>query len=101
MRKLRPKYKEPIPIQKALMAFFKAAGMRERFEENMAIAFWDTSVGKEVAGHTTPTKVKDGIMFVKVDEDVWRHELAFLKHEIIKKLNHKIGKRTIKEIKFY
>ncbi|NIV04319.1 DUF721 domain-containing protein [Candidatus Saccharibacteria bacterium] len=83
------------------MAFLKAMGMRERFEENLSIAFWDTVVGKEIAQHTEPQKVSSGILFVKVDNDVWRNEIVYYKNEIIQKLNQKVGKRAIKEIKFY
>jgi hypothetical protein len=38
---------------------------------------------------------------VKVDDDVWRNELTYFKRQIIEKLNEKLGKKTIKEIKFY
>lgn len=88
-------------VRDTILAFFKAAGMQERFEENLAFAFWDNCVGKEIARHTDPHKVVKGILFVKVDNDVWRHELAFFKHEIIEKLNDKIGKKAITDIKFY
>jgi predicted nucleic acid-binding Zn ribbon protein len=88
-------------VRDAILAFFKAAGLRERFEENLAIAFWDMCVGKEIARHTEPLKVSQGIIFVKVDNDVWRNELTYFKHEIIEKLNQKLGKKAIKEIKFY
>ena len=88
-------------IRDSLLRLFKSLGMQDRFEENLAIAFWDTTVGKEIAQHTEPFKVAKGIMFVKVDNDVWRNELAFYKHEIIQKLNQKLGKRAIQEIKFY
>jgi predicted nucleic acid-binding Zn ribbon protein len=88
-------------VRDSIMAFFKAAGMRERFEENLAIAFWDMCVGKEISRHTEPLKVAKGIIFVKVDNDVWRNELTYFKHEIIQKINQKLGKKAIKEIKFY
>ena len=88
-------------IKDSILAFLKLAGLRDRFDENLSIAYWDTTVGKEIARQTEPQKVVDGIMFVKVESDAWRQELAFFKHEIIQKLNDKIGKTAIKEIKFY
>jgi predicted nucleic acid-binding Zn ribbon protein len=90
-----------IPVRNAILAFFKSIGMRERFEENLAIAFWDATVGKQIAQHTEPLKVIQGVMLVKVDEDVWRTELSFRKHELIQEINKKIGKKAINEIKFY
>lgn len=88
-------------IKQVLEAFIKGAGLEERYEENMAIVFWDGAVGKEIAQHTNPRKVSRGIVFVKVDTDVWRSELVFFKNEIIQRLNKKIGKKVIQEIKFY
>lgn len=88
-------------IRDVIVGFLKMAGMKDRFDENLTIAFWDKVVGKEIASATEPKKVVDGILFVKVEQDVWRHELTFFKHEIIQKLNDQVGKKTLKEIKFY
>ncbi len=88
-------------VRNAILAFFKSIGMRERFEENLAIAFWDSTVGKHIARHTEPIKVVQGVMLVKVDEDVWRTELSYRKNELVQEINQKIGKKAINEIKFY
>lgn len=88
-------------IKQVLGSFLRKAGLEERYEENLAIAFWDGAVGKEIARHTEPQKVSQGIVFVKVDTDVWRSELVYFKNEIIQRLNKKIGKKIIQEIKFY
>ena len=37
----------------------------------------------------------------RVKDPVWRNELQFFKAEIIKKLNDKIGRTVVKDIKFY
>lgn len=88
-------------IRDSLLRLFKSLGMRDRFEENLAIALWDSTVGKEIARHTEPFKVVKGILFVKVEDDVWRNELMFHKHDIIQRLNQQLGKKAIEEIKFY
>lgn len=89
------------PIKDILKRFFKSIGVEERLEENLAFAYWDSVVGEEIASHTDPERIVKGTVMVKVDNDVWRNELAFFKHEIIKRLNDRIGKRIIQEIKFY
>ena len=87
-------------IRETIAAFLKSAGLKEKFDEHMAIAFWDRAVGENIARHTEPSKVVKGILFVKVDDNSWRHELTYFKHEIIQKLNDSVGKQAIKEIKF-
>jgi len=97
----RRRVRKEKPIKDILQRFFKSIGVEGRFEENLAFAYWDSVVGKEIASHTDPEKIVKGTVMVKVDNDVWRNELAFFKHEIIQKLNDRIGKRIIQEIKFY
>lgn len=89
------------PIREILERLFKSLGVENRVEENLAFAYWDSVVGKEIALHTEPEKIVKGTVIVKVDNDVWRNELAFFKNEIIQKLNQRIGKKLIQEIKFY
>lgn len=88
-------------IRHTIIAFLKSAGLKDRYDENLAIAFWDSTVGELIAQHTEPKKVENGLLFVKVDEATWRNELTFHKFRIIKELNTKVGKTAIKDIKFY
>lgn len=89
------------PIKNILLNFLQSAGIQEKYEENIAVAYWESIVGDEIARHTEPQKVADGTVFVKVDDNVWRNELVFFKKQIIAKLNTRIGKNVIKDVKFY
>ncbi len=89
------------PIKNLIFQYFKFVGLEEPFGQHLALAYWDKAVGKEIARHTEPFRVKDGVIYVKVDNDAWRNELQFFKHEIVDKLNANLGKTVIKEIKFY
>jgi len=89
------------PVSQLIDQFLKSLGIGGKIEENFAIVYWDQAVGKEISQHTEPYKIAQGILFVKVTDPVWRNELQFFKNEIIEKLNQKIGKKIVKEIKFY
>jgi len=78
----------------------KDLGIEEKIDENKAIAIWPEIVGTNVSCNSEVEIVKDGILFVKVKSDVWRNELIFLKLDLIKKLNEKIGKKIIVDIRF-
>ena len=98
---MRSAKRKNVPVGDAILAFFKSIGAGDRFRDNLAIAFWDVSVGEQIAAHTEPVEVRKGVMLVRVDDATWRQELMFHKFEIIEKINQKIGKNAIKEIKFY
>ena len=44
--------------------------------------------------------VEHGVLTVKVKSPTWRQELVFEKQNILTKLNKKLGKNTIREIRF-
>jgi len=88
-------------VKNLIYRYFQKLGLEQPFLENMALYYWKEAVGETIAQHTEPIRVENGIVFVKVDNDVWRQELQFLKKEIIDKLNETVGKQTIQEIKFF
>lgn len=89
------------PLNELIFQFLESIGIKERVEEHFAFVYWDSVVGKEIARQTEPTKITRGILFVKVKDSVWRNELQYFKNEIIEKLNKRIGKKVVEDIKFY
>jgi predicted nucleic acid-binding Zn ribbon protein len=89
------------PIGQIIHQFIQSIGISERIEENLAIAYWDRVVGKEISEQTEPYKISEGILFVKVSDPSWRNELQFFKNDIINKLNKILKNKTVKDIKFY
>jgi hypothetical protein len=61
---------------------------------------WEDVVGSSAAKVSSAVTCKDGILFVEVKNSVWAAELSLLKRDIIKKLNRRLGRGTIKDIRF-
>ena len=87
-------------LKSAINAFLKKAGLEKGVSQNKALHVWKEVVGEKVSQNTVPEKVESGILYIKTSNPTWRQELVFKKSDIIKKLNNKLGKNTIKEIKF-
>ena len=87
-------------LKAAINNLLKAAGLEEGVSQNKALLVWDDVVGAKVSENTTPEKVEAGTLYIKASNPTWRQELMFKKEEILKKLNKKLGEKTIKEIKF-
>lgn len=73
-------------------------GIEAQLLENEALIHWPTVVGPNVAQNTRAERVKNGRLFVKAKNDVWKNELMFYKLDIIEKLNSKIGKPVVHDI---
>tara|TARA_B100001996_G_scaffold382370_1_gene374020 strand:- start:426 stop:701 length:276 start_codon:yes stop_codon:yes gene_type:complete len=87
-------------IQKAINGFLKNAGLENGVAQQKAIEVWAETVGEEIARNTNAESIEHGTLMIKTKNPVWRQELLFQKKEIIKKLNQKLKKSIIKEIRF-
>ena len=87
-------------IQKAIKIFLKNTGLENGVAQQKAIEVWCEIVGEKVAKNTNAESIEHGTLTVKTKNPVWRQELLFQKKEIIKKLNKKLKKNIIKEIRF-
>jgi hypothetical protein len=47
-----------------------------------------------------PVKVKNNVLYLRVENSVWRSELKFKEHAIIEKINKFVKEERIKKIKF-
>ena len=87
-------------IQTAIQNFLKKSGLKSGVEQQKALKLWGEAVGNKISKNTKPISVKNGTLLIKTTNPVWKQELQIQKTEIIKKLNNKIKKNIIKEIRF-
>ncbi|HHE47167.1 MAG TPA: DUF721 domain-containing protein [Bacteroidetes bacterium] len=75
-------------------------GYAERLAEQGAITKWEEVVGEKIAAEAEPRSIKNGVLKVKVKSPAWRQELTFLKDKILGRLNDKIGRTVVSDIRF-
>ncbi|MFZ5518102.1 MAG: DUF721 domain-containing protein [Candidatus Zhuqueibacterota bacterium] len=85
----------------ALKNLIKSLGIEDQVQVNQILLLWPSVVGKKIAEVSQAQKIEHNILFVKVTNDSWRQELLFLKKNIIDKLNKKVGKEIIRDIRLY
>jgi len=61
---------------------------------------WESAVGDVIAKNTKPEAFKGKLLLVHVNSPPWMHQLQFLKKDIIKKVNHVLGKELVQDIRF-
>lgn len=70
------------------------------FELKNVWGLWDEAVGNTIAQNARPAAFRGKLLIVHVSSSTWIHQLQFLKHDMIAKLNAALGKPLIAEIKF-
>ena len=98
--KKRKNLKEFVPIGNIIRNVLKTC--RDDFDENLAQVWakWDGAVGDGIAKNAQPEAFKGKLLLVNVTSSTWMHQLQFLKKDIIKQINHALGKELVEEIKF-
>lgn len=74
--------------------------VKERVKEYGLWKVWDKLAGEAVAKHCQPERIKDGVLFLKVDSPVWMQQLQFMKTLILEKVNGFMKDKPVKDVKF-
>lgn len=88
------------PLQRLVEQSLKKHNLEQKLREKSAVSVWNEVVGPRIAKSTEPERIRDGILFVSCKTATWANELMFLKNDIIKKLNNRLGGRYVKDIRF-
>lgn len=61
---------------------------------------WQHVIGKNIERRTRPVALKNGVLFVEVEDSVWLYQLTLLKDKIITDFNSHADKALISDIMF-
>ena len=65
-----------------------------------AVEEWPQLVGPRLARHTRAVSFREGTLIVEVEGSAWMHELSFLKRDVIREINHRLGSERIRDVRF-
>jgi len=89
-----------ISIGDAIKEFLQSQGFTEKIEQADVIRMWPEIVGDKIASKTEAKRISKGILMVKVSDSAWRNELVYMRETLRKKINSRIGKDLVKDIRF-
>jgi predicted nucleic acid-binding Zn ribbon protein len=87
-------------VGNSISGVLKKFGLERKVKEYEIINKWPELVGGNVASATSAERINDEILFVKVKNSSWRHELIYSKGYILSKIEIEIGKGIIKDIRY-
>ena len=89
------------PIDVTLGKLMTALGLKDRLREEEVLKAWREIVGDFIAGHATPHRLKEGVLYVRVLQPTAHYDLDRMwKPQILEKLKKRFGARSVREIKF-
>jgi predicted nucleic acid-binding Zn ribbon protein len=85
----------------ALMEAIRRLQLEPVLREGRALTLWEEIVGEQVAEATRAEDVRDGALLVVVRSSTWAFELTFHKEKILRDLNRRLGRSTLRDIRFH
>ncbi len=74
-------------------------GLDDKFEETKLLKGWAAVVGPVIASRSRPREIKDGILYICVENSVWMQELWFHRDEIIGRIGEEYPRIRVKGIR--
>ncbi len=88
-------------LAEILEAALQHSPLREGLHQQKVLSSWKEIVGEEIARHSEALALKDGILWVRVEGSAWSQELTLLKPQIKKRLEERLGKGTVNDVRFH
>lgn len=59
---------------------------------------WEDLVGPDIAAHSRPVSLRDGVLVLAVDQTAWAAQLRFLSAELLERISAAAGARQVSDI---
>ena len=96
----RPLLERVQPISALLGKTMQSLGLGELVRESVVLEAWREIAGDYLAKHSSPSKLKDGVLYVRVLQPSIHFEMERMKGLIVEKLKKRFGARVVRELRF-
>tara|TARA_Y100001936_G_scaffold229575_1_gene251885 strand:- start:510 stop:785 length:276 start_codon:yes stop_codon:yes gene_type:complete len=86
-------------LKKVLKETLDKTGVQKNIEENTTHLIWADVVGQRISKNVETKKIKKGVLYLVAKTPVWRNEINLIKKKIIDKLNKKLKKEIIRDLR--
>lgn len=84
----------------AIREFLQTYHLDEKLNETKLIKSWEKTVGIMIAKHTKGLRIRNKVLFVKLDSPALRNELSYSREKLINALNKEAEASVIEDIVF-
>lgn len=75
-------------------------GLAQRLDRRLPTQLWNDAVGPEIARRAQPTVLSAGVLHVLVQDRNWRDQLDAMRMMLMARLNQRLGRPLVKELRF-
>lgn len=95
-----PDDRDPQLVGAVLDSVIRERGWKRRIGLSTVLRRWAELVGEDNAQHSRPVNFADGVLVVDCDSTAWASAMRYAATQIVARLNHRLGERTVLRIEF-
>ena len=87
----RARREDPAPLNAAISGLVSESGWELSVATGSVFGRWAQIVGPDLAAHTTPLSLTDGVLVVSTDSTAWAAQVRWLASDLVRELNVELG----------
>lgn len=88
------------PVARVLQRALHAQGLSRKLDRALPARIWAEAVGEGIAARARPTVLREGVLHVLVLDHRWRDQLDAARLLLIARLNARLGRALVRELRF-
>ena len=94
-----PDVRDPQPLGRVARDLAKKRGWSVHVAEGTVLGHWPSVSGRQIADHTTPTALKDGVLSVAAESTAWATQLRMIQAQLLAKIAAAVGNGVVTSLK--
>ena len=86
---------EPVKVGDSLDGVARRLGAPAASALGKLFSAWPEVVGEQIAAHSRPLSLVDGVLTVAVDQPGWATQLKYLGNDVVKRLGDSVGEGVV------
>ena len=96
----RPLLDRVQPLSALVSKTMQGMGLGELVRESEVLEAWKEIAGDFLAAHSAPSRLKEGVLYVRVLQPSIHFEMERMKGQLVEKLKKRFGARVVRELRF-
>lgn len=94
-----PDARDPQPLGSATSDLARSRGWSVRVAQGSVFGRWPGLVGEQIAAHTTPTSLNEGVLTISAESTAWATQLRMVQAQLLAKIAAAVGDGVVKSLK--
>ena len=96
-----PDPRDPQPLSAVLAKLVKARGWQRPAAEARLFGMWAAVVGEDLASHSRPVMLEEGVLTVEAESTAWATQLRLLTGKLLVRIAGEVGNNVVKKLNIH